>query len=121
MKKLFASILIFALSASAFAVVFLRDPVVEVTATTSATATDIAGTQTVWNFVTVHNHGSVRVRITPISADDDGAGMTNYTTGNIEIPAGGAVQIVNENVTQIKHATESSTADLVIERGKRIL
>ena len=47
--------------------------------------------------------------------------MTNYTTGKIEIPAGGAVQIVNEDVEQIKHATESSTADLVIERGKRIL
>ena len=121
MKKLLASILVLTLAASAFAVVFLRDPVVEVTATTSATATDIAGTQTEWNFVTVHNHGSVRVRITPISNDDDGSGMTNFTTGNIEIPAGAAVEIVNEPVQQIKHATESSTADLVIERGKRVL
>ncbi len=121
MKKLFASILILAFATSAFAVVFLRDPVVEVTATTSATATDLDGTQSEWNFVTVHNHGSVRVRITPISADDDGSGMTNYTTGAIEIPPGAAVEIVNETVTQIKHATESSTADLVIERGKRIL
>lgn len=47
--------------------------------------------------------------------------MTNYTTGKIEIPAGGAVEIANEPVQQIKHATESGTADLVIERGKRIL
>lgn len=121
MKKLFASILLLALSASAFAVVFLRDPVVEVTATTSATATDISGSQSEWNFVTVHNHGAVRVRITIISNDDDGSGMTNYTTGAIEVPAGGAVEIRNEPVQQIKHATESSTADLVIERGKRIL
>lgn len=121
MKKLFASILVLALATSAFAVVFLRDSVVEVTATTSATATDLAGTQTEWNFVTVHNHGSVRVRITPISSDDDGSDMTNYTTGKIEIPAGGAVELKDETVTQIKHATESSTADLVIERGKRII
>ncbi len=121
MKKLFASILLFALATSAFAVVFLRDPVVEVTATTSATATDLAGTQTEWNFVTVHNHGAVRVRIAVISNDDDGSGMTNYTTGAIEIPAGAAVEIKNEPVQQIKHATESGTADLVIERGKRIL
>lgn len=121
MRKLLASILVLAFTTSAFAVVFLRDSVVEVTATTSATATDIAGTQDEWNFVTIHNHGSVRVRVTPISNDDDGSDMTNYTTGKIEIPAGGAVQIVNEPVQQIKHATESSTADLVIERGKRIL
>jgi copper(I)-binding protein len=121
MKKLLATTLVLALAAPALAVVFLRDPVVEVTATTTATATDLAGTQTEWNFVTVHNHGSVRVRITSISNDDDGSGMTNYTTGKIEIPAGGAVEIVNEPVQQIKHATESDTADLVIERGKRIL
>ena len=121
MKKLFASTLILALATSAFGIVFLRDSVVEVTATTSATATDISGSQDEWNFVTVHNHGAVRVRITPISADDDGSDMTNYTTGKIEIPAGGAVQILNEDVEQIKHATESGTADLVIERGKRIL
>ena len=121
MKKLFASILVLAFTASAFAVVFLRDPVVEVTATTSATTTDLDGTQSEWNFVTVHNHGAVRVRITVVSNDDDGTGMTNYTTGGIEIPAGGAVQISNEAVQQIRHATESSTADLVIERGKRVL
>lgn len=121
MKRLLASILLLALATSAFAVVFLRDSVVEVTATTSATATDISGSQDEWDFVTIHNHGAVRVRITAISDDDDGSDMTNYTTGKIEIPAGGAVQIINEPVQQIKHATESSTADLVIERGKRFL
>lgn len=121
MKKLLATTLLLALASSAFAVVFLRDPVVEVTATTSATATDLAGTQPEWNFVTVHNHGSVRVRIAVISNNSDGATMTNYTTGEIEIPADGAVEIRNEPVQQIKHATESDTADLVIERGKRVL
>lgn len=121
MKKLLASILIVAFAAPAFAIVFLRDSVVEVTATTSATTTDISGSQDVWDFVTVHNHGAVRVRITPVSADDDGSDQTNYATGKIEIPAGGAVEITNENVHSIRHATESSTADLVIERGKRII
>lgn len=121
MKKLLASILIVAFAAPAFAIVFLRDSVVEVTATTSATTTDISGSQDVWDFVTVHNHGTVRVRITPVSDDDDGSDQTNYTTGKIEIPAGGAVEITNENVHSIRHATESSTADLVIERGKRII
>jgi hypothetical protein len=121
MKKLLTSILIIALAAPAFAIVFLRDSVVEVTATTSATTTDISGSQDSWNFVVVHNHGSVRVRITPVSDDDDGSDQTNYTTGKIEIPAGGAVEIFNEEVEQIRHATESSTADLVIERGKRII
>lgn len=121
MKKLFASILILALAVPAFAIVFLRDSVVEVTATTSATTTSLTGSETVWNDVTVHNHGAVRVRITPVSDDDDGSDQTNYTTGKIEIPAGGAVKITNENVKSIRHATESSTADLVIERGKRVI
>ncbi len=121
MKRLATIALMFALAVPAFAVTFLRDSVVEVTATTAATTTTLAGTQTEWTNVTVHNHGSVRVRITPISNDDDGAAMTNYTTGKIEIAAGAAVEITNEKVKKIKHAAESGTADLVIERGKRIL
>ena len=118
MKKITTIALMFALAMPAFAVVFLRDSVVEVTATTAATETDLAGTQTVWTNVTVHNHGSVRVRITPISDDDDGSDMTNYTTGKIEIPAG---EITNEKVKKIKHAAESGTAVLTIERGKLFL
>jgi len=117
MKRILALSLLFT-AGLALAATTKRDSVVEVTATETATATTLAGTQTVWNLVTIHNHGSVRVGICLVSNDDTCAAMTNYTTRKLEIPAGATLEIRKENVTQIKHATESATAALVIERAK---
>ena len=95
-----------------------RDAVVEVTATTTATTTSLAGTQTTWNSVTIHNHGTVRVGICLVSNDDTCTSMTNYTTRKVEIPAGATLEVRGENVKSVRHATESATAALVIERTK---
>jgi hypothetical protein len=118
MKKTLSTFLLaLAFVGTLYAATVKRDSVVTVTATTAATTTSLAGTQTTWNVVTVHNHGSVRVGICIVSADDDGTAMTNYATRKLEIPAGAALEIRKEKVKSIRHATESSTADLVIERG----
>lgn len=123
MKKIIAIAFAIVLATSAFALgekPVKRESVIDVTATTTATTTTTTCASGTCNEVTVQNTGTVAVRITPVSNDDNGSDQTDYATGKIHIPAGQFVTITNELVTGVRHAAASGTSALVIEYGRKI-
>lgn len=101
-----------------------RDAALHVTATTSPADTDLRGTITTgWDKIVVHNKDSTiwaGVHALIAGRTGEAAGINTFIEMTLFVPPMSTLTITNENVIILRHITESSTVDLIIERHEKI-
>lgn len=100
-----------------------RDTALHVTATATAATTDLRGTVTTgWDKVVVHNKdATIWVGVYVITKRlSEAFGVDTFAAMLIFVPPDGSLTIEDEDVIALRHITESSTADLIIERHEKI-
>ena len=102
---------------------WIRESALHITATTSAADTDLRGVVTTGYDIVVHNkNGTIWVGTLPLpkGRTAQAAGLDTFAEMTVFVPPNGARIIRNENIIVLRTVSESSSADLIVEREKRI-
>ena len=117
-----AFVLVYALGHTQLTQSWTRDAALHVTATTSVATTDLRGTVTSgWDEVVIHNKdGAIWVGVHVIYARlSEAFGVDTFAEMQLFVPPVGSLTIRDENVIAVAAISESSSADLIFERGER--